>query len=699
MAFLYIRTSELQYNNNVVKYGYTTNLIKRLQSAQTEHSTKCKYLVIYEIEEKINYDLSVEYDKIISTFGHDIEMIKNYEMYHNVKLPLLKNLSNYLIDDSGGIEFVEKFGIDHFTSFIENELTYFNLNIVKIYTQKEIDIINHQTLKKIEKDKENYRNKFQKYKSIWKLRKYQEDSIKEGLLRLAKVNKFYLNLATGGGKSYIIYEILSKLQPVNIIILTPRIEISKQNISQKYLKLLKYNYHVYNYSDKIKKIKNQIKNIIVGCFQSAEKIYNLVKKNKLNNIVVWFDESHYSIENWINEKREDEFINFFLQDTNIIQKRIFSSASPDKNVVQSNNDIFGHLYCPISVKNLIEEKYLCPIVPHVYLTEKNNVSILKFVLDNFKSLNKNWGFSFHNLQENAYKMFKMHYELYRKEDTDIKPFLLVGDYKISDDIKLFFKNVNEFENNRYSIGYVVRKFSIGYDFHGIDYIVFSDPKYSAKDIIQSIGRGTRSDKNGINGKNKEKELCVMLPTYINHELNTDYKRIVEVLRHLLYNFEISMDKIIMMNSCNISDKKINKNETYVDYDGINEMQSKILDLLKLDDKWKLCDFIKLLKDNNIFSDKEYYKFINLKKNLNLPKLPHKYFGDKFGWSLLIDEQFYKKLECIQKINYIMNKYEDEYNDLEFDEEKIIFLHKKDKKIPNKPYWKFYKKSKRSEFNF
>ena len=45
------------------------------------------------------------------------------------------------------------------------------------------------------------------------------------------------------------------------------------------------------------------------------------------------------------------------------------------------------------------------------------------------------------------------------------------------------------------MAYVVKKFSMGYDFEGIDYIIFTDRKTSYKDIIQSIGcRGLRSDK-------------------------------------------------------------------------------------------------------------------------------------------------------------------------------------------------------------
>ena len=91
------------------------------------------------------------------------------------------------------------------------------------------------------------------------------------------------------------------------------------------------------------------------------------------------------------------------------------------------------------------------------------------------------------------------------------------------------------------MAYVVKQYDMGYDFEELDYIVFSDPKLSFKDVIQSIGRGTRSDKKGENGTNLYKKLLLMLPTFITDEENNKYRNVIEVLRYLVLDLEIDID--------------------------------------------------------------------------------------------------------------------------------------------------------------
>ena len=75
-------------------------------------------------------------------------------------------------------------------------------------------------------------------------------------------------------------------------------------------------------------------------------------------------------------------------------------------------------------------------------------------------------------------------------------------------------DIKTYETTINSIGYVVAKYSIGYDFNKLDYMCLSDPKLSIQDIKQCIGRGIRPDELGVNGSNKEKILNVSLPVYI-----------------------------------------------------------------------------------------------------------------------------------------------------------------------------------------
>ena len=76
------------------------------------------------------------------------------------------------------------------------------------------------------------------------------------------------------------------------------------------------------------------------------------------------------------------------------------------------------------------------------------------------------------------------------------------------------------------IAYVVKKYSLGYDNKYIDFIACIDRKSSSQDIIQTLGRGLRSDNLGDLGKNRDKELLVLIPIFIEQ---TDNKFELEYL--------------------------------------------------------------------------------------------------------------------------------------------------------------------------
>ena len=69
-----------------------------------------------------------------------------------------------------------------------------------------------------------------------------------GVRKLNEIYKFYLELATGGGKTYIVFNIMKRILPDTIVILSPRIKINKQNIKYKYLSLLGDDYKVFDNS-------------------------------------------------------------------------------------------------------------------------------------------------------------------------------------------------------------------------------------------------------------------------------------------------------------------------------------------------------------------------------------------------------------------------------------------------------------------
>ena len=541
----------------------------------------------------------------------------------------------------------------------------------------------------------------------WYVREYQNTIIDNTIVKLHEIHKVYLELATGGGKSYINYKIISHINPDTIIIFSPRKKINKQNISKKYLSLLNNNYLVYNcsnntnfYEFKQKCIRENKQIIIVACPQSSnEKVYNIIKTHNLINIFIWYDEAHNTIENWVN-KLDNKIIKFFLEDNTKIINRLYTSASPDKEHINKYLNIFGELYSPIKVKELIKLKWLCPIKCKILQYDIKDFNLIKWILDGFTKDTKNFGFSFHSRDNNAFNLFYKHYDLFINSKTNIKPYLLINDSGLSEinntklkEIKLEynFRDDKNFESNTKSMGYVVKQYDMGYDFKDLDYIVITDPKVSYKDIIQCIGRGFRPDIKGENGRNLNKELLLKLPVYINEEDTNDYKNIIEVLRYLILDLDIDIEKILI-NPIKLTDSEELSNEEYKG-DKINN--SILLDLLyshNILEKVNTKSLIKFCKTYKVNNEQDYYRFKEHNPSLNLKNNLYEYPG--FYWKNVIDtnnELYYNtKLECKKAKSTLIKDFQKKLNEKQYNafldnlEDKGWFeLNKYDSKIP--PY--------------
>lgn len=707
---------------NKTKYGYVEgvnkNMVNRLNDSSEEHSESSEFTNILSFEKKDEYKLPYkEIDKIVSLIASNKDKIEIVENIYDSKLPLLRELNEYLVDSATkkSNEFIYNDGTPLLLRVLKEELPILGLKLIKEYSQEEIEEINNssreycrkqletdlQTLLKLKQESRKSKPKITKQQEKdeykWYEREYQRTIIKNGLEKLTNLHKFYLELATGGGKSYIIYKILSKPKPKTIVIFSPRKNINKQNCNPKYLSILDNEYLVYNCSkgEKFTIFKDRCRSenkkmIIVACPQgSNEKVYNLIYNNNLNDIFIWFDEAHHTIEKWV-DKLDNKCAKFFLEDNEIITNRIFTSASPDKKHVEQYPQLFGELYSPIRVKELIALKWLCPIVPHIFSLNKNNVDICNYNLEHFSKFDCKFGFSFHNIRESAFNLFLEHYTSFIERDTKIKPFLLIGDdYKNSklDDIRLEydFRSIDLYEETENSMGYVVQQYSIGYDFNKIDYIVFSDPKMSYSDIIQCIGRGIRPDGLGENGENLYKKLSIMLPVYIESEIDTDFNRIEGVLRYLVHDIDYPFEDMIM--NFSLSGEKQLLGEKY---EGLENMKAILLDLLRGGkySTWKPTEFITLMKNNNI-QDREnaYSTFIERRPELILPEDPYRCFPD-FTWEQTFNESpYYSKEECKQKIAQI--KENDEDLDLDEEDEPEVYLNSIDPKIPPQCLFRFY----------
>ena len=710
IANIYMKNNSDWEHENKLKYGFvegsSENLIRRLHNSSEEHSEKSVFTNIYSFEKTDKYILQNYYnepDKIISLIAPHIEKIEVIENLYEIQLPLLREVNKYLVksDTKQSTEFIYKNGLDIFENVLQNEFPKLGLKLIKKYDNEEIKNINTSVVKRNKNtEKSNYEQllkfcrSYKKHplKSLqeinkWFERNYQTCTIEYILKILAEKYKIYLELATGGGKSYIIYKVISHINPEVLIIFSPRKKINQQNSSGKYISILDNNYLVYNCSEdsdfegfKNNCIEQSKKMLIVACPQgSNEKVYNLIHDHNLSNIFIWFDEAHNTIEKWVDDLT-DTCKNFLLNDTNRISNRIFTSASPDRENIKNNTNIFGEHYVPIKVKELINQKWLCDIDCRILEYEKEDFNLPQWILDNFMENNRKFGFSFHNRDDNAFNLFYKHYQLYADNKTDIMPYILINNCGLNennkkkyDEIPYDLKNIKHFENKSSPVedpkhmAYVVKQYDMGYDFEELDYIVFSDPKLSFKDVIQSIGRGTRSDKKGENGTNLYKKLLLMLPTFITDEENNKYRNVIEVLRYLVLDLEIDIEKMLINP---ISSGISSKESIGLSYNGKNNNSSKLLDLLQSNNILNTVNdktIKSFCQKYEIYTEQDYNKFKEINPSLNLKNNLYEYPG--FYWKNVVDpdssKYYSSKIECIKSKEKIIKDAE-----LKLSEEKL-----------------------------
>jgi superfamily II DNA or RNA helicase len=665
-GYIYVRNHPSYDVDDACKMGKANNIPERDTQYATGEIKRGYFEVVFEV---LN-DKTVFIERLLQNKFRELN-IKNdagTEFYNRKIITLIEP---YLI----------KLGI-RYKKLSKQEISYLIgcYRIRKI--MKKIDI---QTL--INTLKSKITNK----QYIWNERNYQRTIINFSKNELLTQNKLYIELPTGGGKSYIVYNLFDYLKSEFIIIVSPRKIVNSQNISQKYLEILKDNYSTFNYSidnnfDEYLRLSN--KKIVICCTQSIDKIYEKILSNSITNITIWFDEAHWGIEEWIKTLNDNVISQFWLLNNKHIKYRIYTSASPNKPKVLQHENIFGKLYTPIKVKELINLNWLSSIKPYVYSENKENVDNIKYIISDFFEKERSFGFSFHNKQKNAFNLFYKHYIQYKNDNTYIKPFLLVSDnFTVEKEPKLQeiileydYRNIKTFETTIYSIGYVVAKYNMGYDFNKLDFICLSDPKLSPQDIIQSIGRGIRPDLLGQYGSNKEKILVISLPVYVYENGDNKYEKIVEVLKYLLYDIEIPFEEIEFKNRYTSSFKEVKNNSN--EYIGINDIKSTLLNLLELENsKTTLATTYekarKIIADKNIKSKESYYELCEIDNRLS--KEPEIVFKGQFtNWIeyLCIERKYYDLETCKNKVDEYLLLYPDiqkHYFDLSIVSKKLCIL--------------------------
>ena len=653
MSYVYVRT----HRCNVVKIGITDCLGSR----------DCAYATGEFIRE---------------TFTHVYKVVNS----RVVEKEINTKFNKFKVQNTGGKEFYSDTLIQDI-AFNEYMKQYIKLSndeiykIIKIYKIRKRD----ERLKQIKKNillKKIIRNKL----VLKKERDYQTTNINYCHDAIMNHGRIYLKQPTGTGKTFVGYNNIKKLDSKLIIIFSPRQIVNSQNAACSIL-----GHTIFNYSNDNNLSAFLDKNeyvVIVACIQSAKSVYEEI--GEYTNITVWFDEAHWSLETetWINSS--DAYKQFWLLSENI-KYRLFTSASPNEEIVKKNPHIFGELYCPMTIRDFIESKWLATITPFIYSEDNKNVNKIKYLLEDFKEKKRTFGFSFHNNCIHAYTLFKKHVKEYNEQLTDIKPFLLVSEKFNRAELDYDYTDIKTFETHKNSIGYVVAQYSMGYDFSRMDFIYFGDPKFAFKDIIQSIGRGFRPDGLGKDGTNLLKNLIVSLPVYRENEnADTDYGNIIKVLEYLLNEVNLSFEEIIFKRG----------NNTYstpgleLDDTGDELIKSKLLELLKKG----YMSYEKAREfniENQIFTPNQYREMC--KKDSRLCEDADQYYKNSgFDWFDFLGIKrdkldYYTLEECKQKITeYIklnpqFKSYQLKLNELTNE------LYKLDQRFPPKDLWVYYYK--------
>jgi superfamily II DNA or RNA helicase len=536
----------------------------------------------------------------------------------------------------------------------------------------------------------------------------QNEYIQETIQELNLNKKVLIKAPTGFGKSQMIFKILKKRYGNINVIFTPRKNLNKQMISEKYKKLLGPNFIFYDFSSSSyvedEKLLNNIIEykkpiLIVLCYQSARTFYEYLIENSLMNEIyienVIFDEAHF-ISSWYRKNkikfdenisdesssdedelseeelenyRKFEYKKFWLLNDSMIENRIFATATPLESMIQ-NTHIYGKCIEKIKVHELMNMKILCDIVTIVQQLDEGYPYLIPMIEQCMNQFNKKKGIIYVNNQNNAKTLFN----LFKNHIQGIKVFICISEKN--------YDNLIEFDTYmEKSVIITCQKISMGYDNDYIDFICFADPKYSDIDIRQTIGRGLRWNHQTY----ENKILHILLPVYKDSfvEDTSKFKLIKKYLDFIIGECDKDIIRDSDGNIILTSNNSGSGNER--DFIG-NIIPIEILKEYCTNEYQKFSKFKIFLRLNNV-NDKDTY---NQLKNTNdwIPELeevrrkyPKFYFQDilidKTKFYLTKEESIHRYSELDKFLKNNKRRYK-EMNNLQ----KLTSIREIDEKIPD-----------------
>ncbi len=440
--------------------------------------------------------------------------------------------------------------------------------------------------------------------SHWKLDKYQIDTSNKVIRELNIKDRTTMILACGLGKTLIGLNIFQKLAPKLSVVFVPSIAlvrqtrnewVNKSNTNFRSLVVcslndrdfkndessfekVDFNFEITTNIQRIRQwiSNNRVSNSVVFCtYQSSKKLCEASKGFKFDFGI--YDEAHRTsiLNKRLNKK---SYFSFALHDANIeIKKRLFMTATrkiSKKNsfykegdkinaLSMDNPDLYGKVCSNIS---FLEGSRLGVIArPKVIISTTKNNTLERHLIN--KSITSIDGKSIKAQQianqlalkniikkHKIKKIFSFHSSISRSESftgkgvegiknqiPNINPNHIDG----SQNLETRENILHSFKNSNLGIISNVRCLIEGVDVPEVDAVMFTSPKESLIDVIQSVGRSLRKRQN----KNK-KYGYVILPLYLNTKKKEKISKSLEET-----NFDLIADVI---NALREHDDEINQ---------------------------------------------------------------------------------------------------------------------------------------------
>ena len=657
-GYIYIR-QHLEYDNhNICKLGKTKNIPDRDSVYATSEYYRGTFQLVIEISSNQKYD---------DTF---------------VEKLLKKYFTNYHMRKNGGSEFYDKKIIDEIVLFLEKTIIKF-----KVLSDDEImDLIRTYRINNLNKvlNKYKFTFKFNELSKKQTLRNVLQDKYLIKIIdELNSYKKVFIKAPTGFGKTHIYYKTIKEMKFNRVLFLTPRLNLNIQMTEEKYTSYIKdLNYTIIHYSHLIGSAKKESiieeysaqvnsnkKIIMTSCYQSGNKLLELIKNYNMQFDVIIFDEAHF-ITGWNENKKENKE---FLNNSDITKYRIFGSATPTEDI-EIDPLTYGKIIEEVKIYELINNDILCnieTIIKSLDNQKKEYHNLKNLIIDSMIKYNKKKGIVYVNNCTNANALHTL-----IKKQKIIKSWIYTSETEESN-IKLFEKCSDK------CIVIAVGKISYGYDNDLIDFICLGDPRQSDIDIRQIIGRGLRWDKSTYS----DKILHLLIPLY-KDEFN-NYSKNEALKNYMNYIIgECGQDIIFKSNgtACIENSDKDNNKQSGL-YEGDN-IPIEILNEYCTTGYNKYTDFLRFTKANKLYDELSYNKLKETQNWLvSLGEIQIKYpkfcfrhihpFSINYYWNKqeAIDATYSAKDILIKKIG------RDKYSELTHDQliKKYNLI---DNKIPN-----------------